>query len=63
MFDKFDCVFIDNGQDLKYKKVNWFLECQSFLYSEVKLQNFQAKTYKWFLNAGAYRIVLTFKSS
>ena len=24
VFDEFDCVFIDNGQDLQYKKLNWF---------------------------------------
>ena len=31
VFDKFDCVFLDNGHDLQYKKQNWFLECQKFL--------------------------------
>ena len=29
--DGFNCVFIDNGQNLQYKKLNWFLECQIFL--------------------------------
>ena len=24
-FHGFNCVFIDNGQDLQYKKLNWFL--------------------------------------
>ena len=24
-------VSMDNGQDLQYKKLNWFLECQKFL--------------------------------
>ena len=23
--DEFYCVFIDNGQDLHHKKLNWFL--------------------------------------
>ena len=31
VFDEFDCVLIDNGLDLLYKKPNWFLECQKFL--------------------------------
>ena len=30
--DEFDCVFIDSGLDVQYKKPNWFLECQKFLY-------------------------------
>ena len=30
-FDDFNGVFTDNGQDLQYKKLNWFLECQKFL--------------------------------
>ena len=29
--DEFNCVFIGNGQDLQYNKLNWFLECQKFL--------------------------------
>ena len=32
MFDEFNCVFIDNGQDLQYKELNWFLECGKFVY-------------------------------
>ena len=31
VFDEFYCVFIDNGLDLQYKKLEWFLECQKFL--------------------------------
>ena len=31
MFDEFNCVFIDNGQDLQYKELSWFLECGKFL--------------------------------
>ena len=31
VFDKFDCIFIDNGMDMQYKKQDWFLECQNFL--------------------------------
>ena len=30
-FDELNCIFIDNGQDLQYKKLNRFLECQKFL--------------------------------
>ena len=30
VFDEFNGVFIDNGQDLQYKKLNLFLECQKF---------------------------------
>ena len=31
LFDEFNCVFIDNGQDLQYKKLSWFLKCQKFI--------------------------------
>ena len=30
VFDEFNCVFIDNGQDLQCKKLDEFLECQKF---------------------------------
>ena len=28
VFHEFHCVFIVDGQDMQYKKVNWFLKCQ-----------------------------------
>ena len=31
VFDEFNCVLMNNGQDLHYIKLNWFLECQRFL--------------------------------
>ena len=31
VFDKFDCVFIDNGLDLQCKKLTCFLEREKFL--------------------------------
>ena len=37
VFDKFDCIFIDNSLDLKYKKLNCFLG------RELKV------SYMWFL--------------
>ena len=30
VFDEFNSVFIDNGQDLQYNKLDWSLECEKF---------------------------------
>ena len=49
--DEFDRVFIDNDQDLQYKKLNWFWSLKSFLYSGEQWQKSQAKS---FFNAGSY---------
>ena len=45
VFDEVNCVFIDNDQDLQYKKLNWFWSVKSFLYSGVQLQRPQAKRF------------------
>ena len=29
--DEFNCVFIENSQNLQYQKLNWFHECLKFL--------------------------------
>ena len=55
MFDKVDCVFIDNGLDLQYKKPNWFLECQKFLILWDTIPKSQAESFlqaSGSLNAG-----------
>ena len=54
VFDEFNCVFINNGRDLQYKKLNWFLECQQFLIfwgTITKILSLKASS-KWFLKCG-----------
>ena len=59
VFDEFNC---GNGQDLQYKKLNWFLECQKFLIFRGTITKIPG--YKFlrsgFLNAGTY--CMRFKS-
>ena len=49
VFDELDCVVIDNGQDLWYKKLDWFLECQTKV-SYILRYNY--KNVSGLLNAG-----------
>ena len=59
VFNDLDCVFIDNGLDLQYKKLNWFLEYQIFLifwghdYKNLRLIS-------GFSNAGPHCIITEF---
>ena len=48
--DEFNCVFIDNGQDLQYKKLSWFLSVRRFLYSGLQLQKRKSQAYCTVLN-------------
>ena len=45
VFDEFNGVFIDSGQDLQYKKLNTFLECQKFLILWSTITKAQAKSF------------------
>ena len=47
VFDTSDCIFIPGDSDfgLHYKRLNWFLECQVFLYIEVQSQKSQVKSF------------------
>ena len=46
VFDELNGVFIDNDQDQKYKKLNWFLEFEKLL---IFWGTITKISYKWFL--------------
>ena len=53
LFDEFNRVFIDYGQDLQYKKLNWFWSVKGSYILRYNNKNLNLKVcYKWFLKRG-----------